>query len=106
MAAKQIEDTIKEVVTKHIDKNEFYVFLFGSRVGKDYRNSSDYDIGLYGAHSVPLSVIAKMKDELETYPIPVGVDIVDFSSATDDFKRLALKKVQIWNSPKKSFKLN
>ena len=46
-----------------------------------------------------------IKDELEDHPIPVDVDIVDFSTVSSEFKKIALKKIQLWNNPKTSLKL-
>lgn len=102
---EEVEPTIKRIIAKYIDPEEFYVFLFGSRAMGQVRPSSDYDIGLYGGRKVPLSVIAKMKDELEEYPIPVDIDFVDFASVSDEFKRLALKEIKVWNKPRKNLRL-
>lgn len=99
-----IEKLIKKVVKRHIDPEKTFVFLFGSRAAGQHRPASDYDIGLYTGKRIPLSTIAMIKDELENYPIPVDVDIIDFSATTKDFKNLAKKEIKIWNAPKKKSK--
>ena len=96
---------IQSAIAHHIDLNEAFVFLFGSRASGREKNASDYDIGIYTGSSVPLLKIAKIKDELEDYSIPVDVDIVDFSKASDEFRTIALQEVQIWNRPKTNLKL-
>lgn len=101
----EIERIIKKVVYKFVDPKETFVFLFGSRALGYGRSNSDYDIGLYKGERIPLVAIAKMKDELEDYPILVDIDIVDFAIASDEFKKLALKGVKIWNRPKRNLKL-
>lgn len=103
--ATDIGSLIQKVIARHINFDEAFVFLFGSRASGHERRSSDYDIGIYTGNQVPLSTIAKIKGELEDHPIPVNVDIVDFSTASSEFKKLALKEIQLWNRPKTSLKL-
>ena len=105
MRTQHIEALIKKVIIRHVNPREALVFLFGSRAGRLGRLTSDYDIGIYRGRKIPLRLIAKIKDELEDYPIPVNIDIVDFSTVSDDFKQLALKKIKIWNKPKVDLKL-
>ena len=100
-----IESTIQKVISKYIDPGTSFVFLFGSRASQNFRKTSDYDIGIYTGKKVSLSVIGKIKDALEDYPIPVDVDVVDFSEASADFKKIALKEIKLWNSPKTNLKL-
>ena len=98
---KTFDATIQHVVTKHIDPERCLVFLFGSRAGDGISApASDYDVGLYQGTRIPFRVLASIQDELEAYPIPVDVDLVDFSTVTETFKRLALQHVKIWNQPK------
>ena len=106
MNTNEIERIIKNVVSKHVDTNGTYVFLFGSRAEGTARRASDYDIGLYADKPIPWSVIARIKDELlEEYPIPIEIDIIDFSRVSEDFKKIALREIKIWNKPKSSLRL-
>ncbi len=105
MTSEQMEAVIQQVVAKHVDVNTSLVFLFGSRAEGQSRLSSDYDVGLYGRHPVSLMTMAKIKDELEEYPFPVDVDVVDFATVSEGFKQLALKTVKVWNRPKNDFTL-
>jgi predicted nucleotidyltransferase len=101
----EIESIIKRVISKNINPDNVFVFLFGSRASGGARVSSDYDIGLYQGEKIPLSVVARIKDQLDDYPIPMDVDVVDFALATDEFKNLALRDIKIWNKPKKNLNL-
>ena len=96
---------IRRVIGKYVDTSQTYVFLFGSRASGNPSPASDYDIGLFQGKPVPLRVIAKIKDELEDCPIPVSVDVVDFATVSEDFKKLAFKKIRLWNVPKNGLKL-
>jgi predicted nucleotidyltransferase len=104
MTERQIENTIQKVIAHHVDLTRAQVFLFGSRATASFMPYSDYDVGIDTGVKLTLATIALIKDELEDYPIPVGVDIIDFSSVTPEFKALALKKIKIWNKPKNASK--
>lgn len=105
MECAQIETLIRETIRHHVNPKECYVFLFGSRAAGAYSRTADFDIGLYTGQKIPFTVIAKIMNELEEYPIPVRIDIVDFAAVSSEFKKIALKEIEIWNRPKKSFKL-
>lgn len=105
MTQIQQEETIKEIVQGYFDLEKTLIFLFGSRAGDDPFPFSDYDVGIYTGHKIPPMTLAKIKDKLEDYPIPVDIDLVDFSRVSDEFKQLAIKGIKIWNRPRKDLKL-
>ena len=100
-----IPKVIREIVAKYIDPSSSFVFLFGSRAAGKNRPQSDYDIGIYTGNKIPLVIIAKIKDELETYPIPVDIDFVDFAKVSAEFKKIALQEIQLWNTPQTNLQL-
>jgi len=69
------------------------------------RPASDYDIGLYQGSEIPWKVMSRIQNELEEFPIPVDIELVDFSAVSDDFKKLALKNIRLWNKPEKNLTL-
>ena len=99
------EAIIKRTIGRHLNLDQSFVFLFGSRATGTASPASDYDIGLYSGKEIPLAVLAKINGELEDYPIPVDIDLVDFSSVSKEFKEIALRKVTIWNTPKNGLRL-
>ena len=99
------KSTIQKIIGKHIDLSRCFVFLFGSRVGKNHQNTSDYDIGLYQGERIPRSTMAKIKADLEESRVEVTVDVIDFVQVSDEFKKFALKEIEIWNRPKNDLKL-
>ncbi len=105
MNTEQIESLIKMVVSKHVDVDGTYVFLFGSRADGTAKRASDYDIGLYSGQQIPFGTISKIKNELDDLPIPVFIDFVDFSMVSPEFKNIALKRIKLWNQPKTNLKL-
>ncbi len=100
MNAGEIENVIKKAVSKYVEIDGTYIFLFGSRADGTATRASDYDIGLYSGQRIPFGTIARIQDELEELRIPVFIDFVDFSAVSAEFKKIALKKVEIWNQPK------
>ena len=46
-------DIVKQIVLKHIPKDNFAVFLFGSRADGNAKPLSDIDIGILGPEPLP-----------------------------------------------------
>ncbi|MEO6882394.1 MAG: nucleotidyltransferase domain-containing protein [Bacteroidia bacterium] len=90
----------KKIILNHIEKNNYAVFLFGSRANGSANRTSDIDVGIIGKNIFPLLLKAKMKEELEESIIPYHVDIIDFLEVSEDFKKVALQKIVAWNQPK------
>lgn len=90
----------KKVVLDHIDLDKYAVFLFGSQTSKPISRKSDIDIGILGTEKMPLSKIIEIKTVIDDSIIPFKVDIVDFFSANQEFKQVALQSIVIWNQPK------
>jgi len=103
MFGKQLKNAkalLKDTLIETIGPNAYWVFLFGSRAVGTNSERSDYDIGILGKNKLPLRELARIKNKLEDLPLVVNVDIVDFNRVSEDFKRIALEKIEIWNKPK------
>lgn len=90
----------KKIILKHLDLNEFAVFLFGSRAYGTAQFSSDIDVGILGKKAIDPKILTALKSELESSSVPFKVELVDFNSVESKFKRIALQKVKVWNKPK------
>lgn len=97
---QQCHELIKQIVLRNIDREQFAVFLFGSRANHSGSHSSDFDIGFLGEKSVPLQVFSRIYEEVEGSIVPFHVDLVNFNSADEAFKEIALQNIELWNSPK------
>lgn len=95
--SKEYLDMVKDIVLSNIPKDKFNVFLFGSRAREHNRFAADIDIGIKGKAPVDKGTIHKIKDEIEESIVPFNVDIIDFYDVSDDFKKVALRDIQIWN---------
>lgn len=88
---------MKELVLRVTSDLDCTIFLFGSRASAAHRRSSDIDIGFSGLSE---SEFTKTRDgllsELEESVIPHHVDLVNFDTASSDFREIALKEIIIW----------
>ena len=67
------------------------IFIFGSRALGQAVPQSDIDLGIDIGHPVSPLVMDRIREEFEQLPIFQKVDVVDFSSVDQDFKKVALK---------------
>ena len=98
-------DIVKQIVLKHVPKNEFAVFLFGSRASSNSNSLSDIDVGIMGTKPLPTLIMADLDSDLEESIVPFKIDLIDFYQVDQAFKDEALSSIQIWNCPK-NIKLN
>jgi predicted nucleotidyltransferase len=87
----------KNIVLKHIDVQNYKVFLFGSRAVGNVSKFSDLDIGIMGTKPLDPRTIFEIEHELEESLVPYKVDIVDFFNVDEAFKKMALKKIIEWS---------
>ncbi len=99
MRDKYIE-IAKEIILGYINRDEINVFLFGSRAMEDYRLNSDLDVGFLGNSEINWRIFRKISDDLEDSVVPYHFDLVDFSKVDESFKKIALRKIIIWNKAK------
>lgn len=93
---KYIELT-REIILSMINKEELTIFLFGSRVGNDFRHSSDIDVGFISKKKLDQKLFSKIREALEESIIPYHIDLVDFGTVDKAFKKIALREIEIWN---------
>jgi predicted nucleotidyltransferase len=98
-------DIVKQIVLKQVPNDAFAIFLFGSRAAVNAKPLSDIDIGILGTEPLPMIVKAHLDADLEESIVPFKIDLIDFYQVDKDFKKEAIKKIQIWNCPK-NIKLN
>ncbi len=89
----------RELVLENIDTDEYAVFLFGSRAYDRYPEKADIDIGILGEKELPESSRYLLKDKIEESDIPYNVDIIDFSRTSNSFRKVALRKIDLWTKP-------
>ena len=90
----KLKREIIDIVNKHITIAGYNLFFFGSRVTDKGDERSDIDIGIYGKEKIPFGQMARIKEELNELNIFYKIDFVDFSQVSDDFKKVALDKIE------------
>lgn len=93
-------NVIKSVILKHLSPLEYEIFLFGSQATGKQKQWSDFDIGVIGKNnqSIPAGVRYDIELELDRLNVPFIVDLVDFSTVEDAFKKVALQNRQLWTN--------
>lgn len=89
----------RDILLTNIKKEEYAVFLFGRRAREKAGRSSDIDIGILGKKPFDEAKKRRILDLFKDSIIPYHVDLVDFYSVNPEFKKIALRTIQIWNKP-------
>ena len=92
-------ETVRNIVLKNINKDNYAVFLYGSHANGKHKENSDIDVGILGEKPVDAKSWNTIVDEIENANFPDKVDVVDFYKKDEEFKKFALSNVKIWNNP-------
>ena len=96
-------DAICQKVLEAFDGLDADLFLFGSQAQGTAGERSDYDIGYWAEEKIAPDVLASLAEQLEEWPIPSRVDLVDFSLVPDSFVKIALQGgVEIWKKRRRN----
>ena len=88
-----IIDRIAEIVRREM-KGNYRLFLFGSRASGGNYPKADIDIGIIGVKPVEAKTMVSIKESLEQIPTLLKIDFVDFSSVSQDFRKIAMQKTK------------
>lgn len=100
----KLKRELLEIIGRHVDLTEYAVFFFGSRLEARGDERSDIDLGIEGPRPVPDGVLSRIREEIEHLNFLYKIDVVDFRDAAEDFRRVALEKVEWINVPRRSGK--
>jgi predicted nucleotidyltransferase len=95
----EIMDMILEILRKH--KKEltgYHVWLFGSRAARTHKSRSDFDIGVFGIHLLPLKIFFAIDDQFDALPTLYRIDWIDFSNVSSNFREQVMcsKKKELY----------
>jgi predicted nucleotidyltransferase len=96
---KQVSNPIeklKEVFLRFLKNEDVKVVLFGSRARGEFVSTSDVDVGIIMGKGADRKRLILLREYIDRLNIPYKVEIVDFSTVSDEFKRMALKEAVIW----------
>ena len=100
VSARWLKSEIKKVLARYLDPSayRFFFFFFGSRVNGDNFEWVDIDLGVSGPQAVSAKTRLTIQEELDRLPILYKIDLVDFFSVTDRFKKRLLNTLSQVNS--------
>lgn len=84
---------IREILKKHIP--DYEVRIFGSRVNQTAKKYSDLDLTIVGKTKLPKKILYLLRDEFEESDLPFRVEIMDWHTVSDDFKKIIEKQYEI-----------
>jgi len=89
---KEVLDKVVALLKENLNPN--LILLFGSRAGKNYSPSSDFDIAIDGK-KINIRELRELKEKIEKVSGLYNVDIVFLESVDRDFKDIIIKRGKI-----------
>jgi len=80
---------IRAIMRRHVPKRK--VWAFGSRVTWTAKTYSDLDLVILGDEPLDLGVLASLKEDFSESDLPWKVDVVDWASTSDSFRKIIKK---------------
>lgn len=90
MQIQEILNQVSAIVADELVDN-FRVFMFGSRAKGIGHEKSDIDIGIISATPITGKHFLAIQEKIEQIPTLLKIDVVDFNSVDNEFKKIALK---------------
>jgi len=91
---EKLKKEIIEIIGKYLDLSKYKVFFFGSRVRGDNFERADIDLGIDGPEEIPGNIKLEIEDEIKKINIIYKIDVVDFKTVSEKFKKEALKNIE------------
>lgn len=93
MERAEIIKAVAGIIRQHLPAT-YRIFLFGSWAEGRALDTSDLDIGIFGATEVPWEAMSRIKAAAAGLPTLRSIDIVDLQSVGADFRRNVLAGAQ------------
>lgn len=71
-------------------------FAFGSRIRAQHKKHSDLDIALMTNTPMDWRVLADLREAFEESELPIRVDVIDWSTCSEEFKKLIDLRVPLF----------
>jgi len=91
---EKLRREIVGIAGQYLDLTKYNLFFFGSRVSGKGNERSDIDIGIEGHEKIPIEVLTRIKESLANLPTLYSFDVVDFGSASEEFRQVAKQHTQ------------
>ena len=90
MTDSEIIEKVAKIVRREV-KQEFRLFLFGSRAEKTNDVRSDVDIGILAGNPISAKQLFTIREKIDEIPTLLKIDFLDFAAVDDEFQNVALK---------------
>ncbi|EKE14798.1 MAG: DNA polymerase beta subunit [uncultured bacterium] len=93
MIDEKTKNIIKKIIFRFLDSQKNKVFIFGSHALGNAVKFSDIDIGIQSDKVIDLIELSAIEEVFEESDLPYKVEVVDFSTVSEQFKKVALEKI-------------
>lgn len=93
MLNERTTKALKKILFQLLDPKKDKAFIFGSWAIGNARKFSDIDIGIQSSRRVSSEILSNLQEAFEESDIPYIVEVVDFNTVSEKFKKLALEKI-------------
>jgi uncharacterized protein len=93
---EQAIEELRRMVLDALGEHDAAVWLFGSCVRGDVRQSSDIDVAILPRDELPLGFFGELQADIEESTIPYDVDLVDLSRAAPALVDEVLREGIAW----------
>jgi len=94
MVREEYKEKLINLITQHFPNASIY--LFGSRATGSHGSTSDIDIAVDVKEKADEYKMAQIRLSVDDLNIPLDIDIVDFHSIPQDFRKRIEKEKIIW----------
>lgn len=85
--------TVRAILRQHVPELE--VRVFGSRVKRTARRTSDLDLALMTEEPLDTLRMADLRDAFSESDLPFKVDLIDWASTGDRFRQIVERQNQV-----------
>lgn len=86
-------EIVRQILAQHTP--QFTVWVFGSRVSGTVKPHSDLDLAVLTDHPLDLNDLGNLREAFENSDLPIRVDIVDWSTITDEFRDVIKTRYEV-----------
>jgi uncharacterized protein len=88
-------EAVRMILKKNLSTYKYEARVFGSRVTGNAKKFSDLDIAIVAKGKIPPEIFERIKDDCSASSLPFTVDIVDFGTVGDKFKKIIEERFEV-----------
>lgn len=93
-------EMVKNILQNHVPNLE--ILAFGSRVhGEHFKKFSDLDLAIISENPISFELMYALKNDFSESYLPFKVDVLDWASISDNFKKIIMERYETIQTAKK-----